>query len=218
MGRRSNNNLIDWPPIEKDYRIGHTLQSICDKHGIAMSSLTLHIAEEGWTRDLTDTVKAATRAAIIAERVERAREVTEQADQIGAEIGRKIGEQAQKGLVSDVQAAAAVGVVINRRHQDVAGKLVEMAGAVHDELAEFVGKKAKSIDALVAAVAENSPETADSLRRVLSMSSRAATLDKLASAATKAIAIERQAYGLSDKPVEKDESMEDAILRILGGA
>lgn len=200
MGRR---NDIDWELVERDVRLGHlSLTEITKKYGIARSSLNRKMNENGWTRDLSETVKAATKAAIQAERAVKAKELSDSAGEIGREIGKEIGRGSDSGAISDIQALAASNVVADRRHRTIAEKIVNIASALHDEL-ESVSGNPKDIRELIDMVGGSDDEAmadlASELRKILSLPSRATVLDKLASAATKAITIEREILGLNEQ-------------------
>ena len=62
MGRRD----IDWEPLERAYRIGQTsVVQIATKFGVQRASINRKARKDGWTRDLTDQVRVATKAALI---------------------------------------------------------------------------------------------------------------------------------------------------------
>lgn len=62
MGRRN----FDWEPVERAYRIGQTsVVQIAVKFGVQRASINRKAKKEGWTRDLTDQVRVATKAALI---------------------------------------------------------------------------------------------------------------------------------------------------------
>ena len=62
MGRRSD---IDWESIERHYRIGQTsVAQLAVKFGVERASINRRAKRENWTRDLTDQVRAATKAAL----------------------------------------------------------------------------------------------------------------------------------------------------------
>lgn len=205
MGRRSD---IDWEAIERDVRLGQlTLGEVCKKYSIARSSLNKKMKDNGWDRDLTETVKAATKAAIQAERAIRSKELSDSAYEIGREAGKEIGRLSDSGVISDIQAIAASNVIADRRHRIIAEKIVSIASALHEEL-EQVSGRTKDIKDLIDAVSANddTEEIASELRKILSLPSRANVLDKLAGAATKAITIEREILGLNDSGADdKDE-------------
>ncbi|MGM0988506.1 MAG: helix-turn-helix domain-containing protein [Pseudomonadota bacterium] len=56
-------NHYDWEAIERDYRAGQlSIRHLAAKHGIPESTVRSRAKAEGWQRDLTDEVRAATQA------------------------------------------------------------------------------------------------------------------------------------------------------------
>lgn len=67
---------VDWEAVERDYRTGHYSQiELCTKHGIAEATLSRKIKRDreaipgAWARDLTEVVRQATNARVMAELV-----------------------------------------------------------------------------------------------------------------------------------------------------
>src|SRR5271155_1531999 len=64
VGRR---NDIDWPAIERDFRIGQfSLRQIAANHGVNPASVSRRATKEAWPQDRSEEVKERTRAALIA--------------------------------------------------------------------------------------------------------------------------------------------------------
>ena len=58
-------HYVDWGKVEADYRAGvKTNYAIADEHGISEALVRKRAKRGEWTRDLTDKIKTATRAAI----------------------------------------------------------------------------------------------------------------------------------------------------------
>lgn len=56
----------DWEAIERDYRTGRfTLRELEAKHGAAYATIGQRAKREGWTQDLRDAVRQATRAKLV---------------------------------------------------------------------------------------------------------------------------------------------------------
>lgn len=56
-------NFYDWEAIERDYRAGHlSIRHLATKHAVPESTVRSRAKSEGWQRDLTREVRAATRA------------------------------------------------------------------------------------------------------------------------------------------------------------
>ncbi len=194
MGRRSD---IDWEAIEKDYRLGQiSIAAVAEKHGVALSGLKGKAKVLGWARDLTPVVKAATKAAITKERADYAKELAERAPDIGREIGRKVAEAANSGLDQDVAAAAALGTMRNRVHATLADEILLAGKSLLNEIRALSGGDPASMQSLLEAVGQNDPASAKLLAKAISLPERARTLDTIASAVSKAVAVDRKANNL----------------------
>lgn len=100
MGRRSD---IDWEAIERDYRIGQlSLRQLAAKHEVALSAITRRQKKENWSRDLTDQVKAQTKARLI---------------ELAAKEAHEKGTQSIQADAESVQAAAATNAQIVSDHR-----------------------------------------------------------------------------------------------------
>lgn len=100
MGRRSD---IDWEAIERDYRIGQlSLRQIAAKHEVALSAIVRRQKKEGWTRDLTEQVKAQTKARLI---------------DLAAKEAHEKGTQSIQADAESVHAAAATNAQIVSDHR-----------------------------------------------------------------------------------------------------
>jgi hypothetical protein len=201
-----------------------TLEEVRKKHGIARSTLNKKITDEKWTRDLTDTVKSATKAAIQAERAvkakQQAKQLSDSSEEIGKEIGKELGETSDLDMISDIRVIAAVNVIADRRHRSLAEKITRIAESLHEELDAVSGKPMEIralIDALNDRGGEEDKDLASEIRKTLSLASRANVLDKLAGAATKAISMEREILGLSDgHSDESDNSPVEIQVNLVG--
>lgn len=73
---------IDWESLEASYRSGSpSVRALADKHGVTEGAIRKRAAKEGWTRDLTEKVLAATK-----EKLVRAQVRTESTHRTDAEI------------------------------------------------------------------------------------------------------------------------------------
>lgn len=136
MARRSD---IDWDAIERDYRIGKlTLKELAAKHGVAESSISLKAKQRGWTRDLTEAVKLATKAALIEASKRRAEE-----------IGVEVGAHAARETEGAVKAAVSENVAIVMAHRR---RLAVLAAAVDEAQGRLLALGPQAIDVREAAV------------------------------------------------------------------
>ena len=103
-GRRREVREVDWQSVEDAYRSGTTLRTIGALHGISHTAVKKRAVAEGWSRDLSAQVRAATRAKLVsspvsaevsAESAEREREVIDKELEIRARLIR--GHQKRLG-------------------------------------------------------------------------------------------------------------------------
>ena len=117
MGRRSD---IDWEAIERDYSIGQlSLRQLAKKHEVTLSSITRKIKKDEWTRDLSEQVRAQTKAGLIRLAAENAVEKiaqSEQSDALSIQAAAATNVQIVSGHRKDIQ-------VETKRSQRLAEKL-----------------------------------------------------------------------------------------------
>jgi hypothetical protein len=64
--------VVDWEAVERDYRTGRlSLRELEAMHGPSASTIMRRARSKGWTQDLSDAIRQATNAAVIAERVQQ---------------------------------------------------------------------------------------------------------------------------------------------------
>jgi hypothetical protein len=87
---------VDWPAVERDFRTGaFTLRELASKYGCSHVAIGKHARQHSWLQDLTEAVRAATNASVIASTAARV-EVAKQAIQVtgtilaAAEVNRTV--------------------------------------------------------------------------------------------------------------------------------
>ena len=206
MGRRSD---IDWQAIEADYRTGLLSDiQLAKKHGVSRSTLLSHVKTGKWKKDLTHAVEQATRIALI-------EQAFVDTDEIGREIGQKIGQNREILGKSAVEAAAMVRVAVLSSHQKLADDMKTLAQLLYMELQSVTTGKPKDIQSLIQAVASGSPETAADLHKVLSLPSRVMSAKNLVDMVSKTADMERKAHQIKDDTGQSDDgTIDDLILRV----
>lgn len=67
---------IDWEAIERDYRLGQlSIRELARRFGIEPSTITRKAAKDAWVRDLSQEVKARTRAGLVELAKEKAQQL-----------------------------------------------------------------------------------------------------------------------------------------------
>lgn len=93
---------VDWEAIERDYRTGQfSLRELGDKHKTGFADISRRAKKEAWTKDLSDAVRQATSAKLI------------------AQITTAAATKAQQSTMDVVQAAAEINkqVILGHRQQ-----------------------------------------------------------------------------------------------------
>jgi hypothetical protein len=174
MPRRTD---IDWEAIERDYSLGQlSIRQIAEMHGVNPSAVMRRSKKENWTKDLSERVRAETKAALVRAVIESAQAQSVQSVQSDSE---------------SVQAAVDVNVKIVTGHRK--GIVTEI------QRAEMLGAK---FDAML--------DMAADLRE---LSAAAAAHEAIVRSRARLVALEREAYGLSNDK-DKGETLDGLAARI----
>jgi hypothetical protein len=182
---------VDWESIEADYRAGvKSLRVMSAEYGVSHVAIKKRADREGWTRDLSAKIKAATEA-----KVNRAA--------VNSEVNadEKVSEKAVIEATSETQKDVILG-----HRQDIArarklamSLLNELEGESADpELLSALGELVypalkEETDAKLAT------KTLEAFRKASSLPGRVATMKALAEALKNLIPMEREAFGIESK-------------------
>lgn len=141
MARRSD---IDWEKIERLYLAGQlTIRQIADEGGVAPSAITRKAKKDGWSRDLSEAIRARTKAKVaeidVAELIEQS-----------ARDGAHQSAQVIKKAIEDASDVAA-GVFVRHRADVRLG--FERAQSIEALLDEHMGQAECLADVVKAAQA-----------------------------------------------------------------
>ena len=129
---------IDWESVEASYRSGSpSVRALADKHDLTEGAIRKRATKEGWARDLTDKVLAATK-----EKLVRAKVRTESTQRTDAEIVEDESEL-RAGLVLNHRADLA-------QWRSIADKLSDALVAMDvnaDNAADFARSLNAGVDA-----------------------------------------------------------------------
>ena len=188
-GKAPSTNAVDWERIELDYRAGAmSLREIAANHpGTNHVAIARRAKTEGWTRDLSERIKAkaedlVTRAAVTAD-VTANRAVTEK-------------------QVVEANAQDQASVRLSHR-KDIQRKRAIVAGLM-DELEAQVGPDNAALLADLGDMLRSPDESGqdklnDLYRKIISLPERAKTAKTLAETLRIAVDMERQAFGMDAK-------------------
>ena len=194
---------IDWEGIEREWRVGKlTQREIADRYGVSDEGMRKRFKKLGITRDLTETVRAATKAALI----EKAK--------VGAtEVGQQIGAALGKAQLSAVESAVTENVRIIESHRKDIGRLKETLVGMGDELAQLLGRS-DEVKAIIEQIEPDNEKLAGALSKSTSLMNRAAVLEKMAASLVKLIDAERKAHNMDDEKSNTGSSIEDVLAEI----
>lgn len=191
---------IDWDRIEAEYRIGKlTVRELGEKHGVAFETISRHMKKRGVTRDLSEQVAAATKAAVI------------------NSIVNKASSERQQGAVDEIAIAAKVNANVIESHRDGLQTLKGVVQSLALELAAAGRAAAVLAPEEIVSLAEEKGLSATDLTSLLTAAqtaSRAATADKLASAWNKLVPLERKTHGLDAEGGGKASTFADVLAEV----
>lgn len=200
---------IDWEAVERDYRIGSlSIRELAEKYSATVSKAGIEkrAKKEAWTRDLTDSVRVATRAKVREQVVERVKKEAEESRTAGTE---KVGHLTFK----EVDLAANVNATIIFGHQKRIGRLSVLLEKMTGELEDATCDQ-KSLAEIAEMLREADPESAVKIRQLRGLSSRIANLKIAREISTGLIADERRAFNMDEEGAKSgvDQAILDAMV------
>lgn len=199
----SGKRAIDWEAIEREYRAGVlSIREIAARHGCTDAAVRKRAKRDGWQRDLTGKVQEAVRTALVRAEVRDSPGAREER----ARTEREIVEEAAHTVVDvvrshrkDVRASHAIVRTLLAQLGDAADYRETLRDMVEDHAEERLAKGAN-------------PGTVGQERammmKMVALPAHAATARDLATALTKLIALERQAFNIDQTP-DPDPPPED---------
>lgn len=187
----------DWEAIERDYRLGKfTLRELQDKHGSSPATILRRAKKEGWTQDLSEAVRLATKALMVRETQQRVSET-------------------KQAVFETVQAVAEVNREVILRHRSDIAKTRSVALTLLEELAFTTTRQEELERILELSITEDMTEDQiddmrASFRKLLGLNARVGSAQKLADTLTKLQALERKAFDL-DKEGDDDKPRDDQL-------
>lgn len=190
----------DWEAIERDYRSGQfTDREIGAKYGLSHGAIQKRAKRDGWQKDLSGAVKAATKARLLE---------TEVAKVASAEVAKRVAKQVASAIPATVEVVAAAAevnsAVILRHRNDIATlRQLAMDMAAELSLVTHAQDEIRRLQEILAGDA-TSPDEVDATRRslddLLRLHNRVGSAQKLADTLNKLQALERKAFALDDEP------------------
>lgn len=193
----SEEREINWAAIELEYRAGiATSRQLGERYGVSHTAINKRAKKEGWTRDLTERIRAKADEKVSSRAVSKDVAAATEAEFVDA--------------VAEEQAT------IRLHHR---AKL-KRGGAVVDALLEeleVATLNREALEAAVASIGTDDPFAAEALARAISLPSRAKSCGTLIKAMVDVIGAERIAHGI-DEDGRKGGSIEDLLLNAVRNA
>jgi len=166
----------DWEVIGKEYRAGLlAIREIGRRHSISEAAIRKKANQEGWKRDLTQEVRSKVRENLVRNQVRTPNATDEEIVAEAAEIGVQVVESHRR----DINQGRAMVSLLMGQLRDAANSRAEI-----EETIEATEEDIKRRNQLLRAVA---------------LPSHAAVVRDLSTAMKNLIALERQAFNLTDK-------------------
>ena len=194
MGRSSRE--IDWEGVERDYRMGQlTLRQIALKFGIALSAVARHAKKGGWSRDLSEAVRACTSAKVIAALAEEAHKRDASEEQVTF---------SEVDLASNLNATIMLGQQRRvRRQNELLEKLISELEAATSER--------DSLDTVGQTSSRSNTSSDQAVGQLLTLRERALMLKDAATITTTLNTEERKIFRLDGERSERDSSIESLL-------
>jgi len=186
----------DWARIEADYRAGLTKSQCARKHGCTPQAVSQRAQAGAWQQDLTGQVRAATKAALIADAVQAGVSATTDAVVAAAEANKSV-------------------VLAHRSDiRDVRGVAFDMLGELH-----ATTHNRTDLEAVFKLVYEDTEplqraSVREAFKQLTGLHKRVASVTRLAATVATLQRLERAAFGL-DKDDEREQGEYEKRLREL---
>lgn len=203
---------MDWEAVERDYRTGrYTTTELASKYGnvVTRQAIGKRAKARGWQKDLSDAVRAATKASLITEAVK-------------ARAARAVAEAVAVGFDETTNTVAALGeqnaeVVFGHR-KDIR-TMADLVDRLRNELLETTTSRVElqalfdlllkpDLDSIKLAAAQHK------LNELMRLHNRIGSVQKLVDSLGKLQVLERKAFDLDDDDKGKGnfESILDKVL------
>jgi hypothetical protein len=200
VGTPAKGKRTDYEAMERDYRTGSfTDQELGDKYGKSRQAINKMAKEKGWQKDLSEAVRKATRASLIAE-----------------VAAKKVAEQVDRGCaatVDTVLAAAETNKQVILGHRKDIAQARTLLNSMLSELQQVTvnpGRLQDLLEVLVSGDEMTQNQVADArstLSDLTKLPTRILSVQRIAQAMARFQAMERTAFGLDEpeQPPPVDE-------------
>lgn len=210
MGRRSQDNPIDWELIEKEFRLGQsTLRQLASTHGVQPSAISRKAKREGWVQDKSGAVKALSDAQLLVSNNRKATAKATEPTKQDIEVAATVRTEVILAHRSDARRARALTMSLlgELEHQTVSPEAYEQ---LQELLTDPVGEEDN------AAAQERHRKRLKAFEGAMSLGHRTSTMKSLAESLAKVVAIEREAFGIASKGEEDAVAAQTQSMRDIG--
>lgn len=173
---------IDWSAVELHYRAGvRSLKGIGAEFGVSDAGIIKRAKRGGWTRDLSARIRAKADALV-------------SADAVSGTVSAQTSASSEREIV---EANAELQARVIRSHRSDIQTALNLVRNLIGEM-ELVSRNRELLEQLAEIVTadDQNDKRRQAFARAASLSIRAGSMDKLASALSKLVALDRQAFGL----------------------
>lgn len=187
-GTPSKRKAIDWEAIELAYRAGvKTLRDIGADHGVSHTAIKKRAEKEGWSRDLNAKIRAKADALVSKDAVSKEVSTeTKASEQEVIEANAALQAQVRREQRTDIQ-----------RARNLTMKLLGELEATTNNVELF-----RQLGEIMAKPDDkgNADKMAEIYQKVTSLSGRTGNMKSLAESLRVLVALEREAFGIDDRP------------------
>ena len=186
MAKKSH---VDWSKIEPLYRAGQlSVNEIARENGLTEGAIRKHAKKNGWTRDLTEQVRAKTREKFVEELAGTNTDSTNPST------------RAQPTDEQTTEQAALTQIHVLRDQRKTIGGGHKITMKLLDEL-EIATEHVDELKTMIVQETYDDPKARNAMLKAVSLPGRAAVMRDLAQAARTWVGLERQAFGIvEEKP------------------
>lgn len=186
--------VVDWDAVTDDWRIGKlTERQMEEKHSVSRQAMRKRFTKLGITRDLSATVRAATKAAL----VQTASNARLSDGLVVKAVVNEVVQNFETRQHNAITGAVTEAVAVVHSHQDQAGSLISLLKRMTGELEEITDKP-QSLEQIAEALEEESPEAAKAVKKLRTLTTRLNNLKTAGETLQRLVAIQRQAHGIDD--------------------
>ena len=188
----------DWEAVERDYRTGRfTLRELEAKHGPNNATIGRRADREGWTKDLSDAIRQATNAKVIAATVQQECSSAQQNAAVTVLAAAELGKQVILGQRSRVGQAVDVSMRMMAE--------LDATTTATDQIAAMFERVTEDMDP--ASLASAQAQFRDFMR----LHNRIGSVQKLMDALGKAQAMQEKSYSLAAADPERKKEAPQSV-------